>query len=433
MAITIQQSPNTLTVKGQKLIFTASSDNTAEPNFKYVVVVKDESANEIAKFYISPNPLGVLHFDLRRVVEEDVKIDVTDNFTTDEIIHNIVTPISVAPNGCKYYEVEIGEYYGDPVAEYLDLDSDFVYLNDGYLQPRDGYRNPLTEYQSSFTGKPKTWLVNREVETYPIAFDEGVVIKTNDNEYGTVAWWYSSIGIIGDYTPVLRYQIYDSDGIIDTQFINYSGGFGGPAFGSTAAQDQQLYGGFYPANLNDGGVFTELPSGNPDWVYYTLTLFDETGLIQSSLPLFFVNTCPSSKHTDVQLAWRNTLGGWEYMTFNGRRKDEVKSKSKNYTRILGTYADSTFTFNDFDRQDTPFHVDSALSYTLYRQQATDVDTRLMASLSKSTNVMINLEGGEYPQWLPVVLERANFEMQPTKSSKNQTITVKVKLAQTENA
>jgi hypothetical protein len=440
MAITITDSPNNLTVKGQKLIYVCSSDNTAETGFKYIVVVKDESGTQIGKYYKSPNPAGRLIFDLRSIVDELVKVDIVDSQQSDGIIHNMPhasnQQFTIARKGMKLFEVEFGELYevAGVLTEFLNLASDTTYINDGYLQVRNGYKNPLTDYTTNTNGLNKVWLLNREAEFHKESGLTGIVIKSNQSEYGCVAWWFSSTGIIGADTPIVQYNIYDADGLVDSQSLLYEGNFGGPANSSTVAEDQQTYGAFYPGNISDANsVFTDTPANTTDWTYYTLAIYNQEETSISSLPLIFVNSCPSNKHVSSQLAWTNSVGGWEYLTFNGRRKDQVSSRSKNFTRDNGTYSDTTFGFNSFDRMETSFHIDTTLSYTLYKQNASDVDSRLLESLSKSKNVMVNLDGTVDPLWLPVVITGNNFELQPSKSSKNQTLTVRIKLAQTEQA
>lgn len=441
MAITITGQPNSFTVKGQKLVYTCTSDNIAEPRFKFIVVVKNELGTQLSEYYISPNPSGVLMFDLRKVINEEVAVDIVDSQQSDGIIHNLphasTQQFTIAPNGCKKFEVEFGEVFVDGSGDYTpvpNLASSEIYVNDGYLQFRDGYKNTLADYQSNFSGLTKAWLLDREVEFHKESGLTGIVINTNDNESGSVAWWYNDSGLVGVDTGFVAYEIYDAGGLVFSSAATFVAANGGPSASSLVAEDQQVYGGFYPLNIaSTNSVFLIGPDLVPDWTYYTLQQVNSAGTSEGSLPLIFVNNCPTSKHTSAQLAWTNSVGGWEYLTFDGRRKDQITSRSKNYTKDIGTYSDTSFGFNTFDRQETPFHVDTNLSYTLYRERASDVDTRLMASLSKSKNVMVNLEGGVNPEWLPVIVTGNNFEMQPTVSSKNQTISVKITIAQIEQA
>lgn len=445
MAITITESPRDLTLKGQKLMYTCTSTNLSEDGFKFTVVVKDVAGQVIAQYYKNPNPSGVLMFDLRPVVQELIKVDTTDSQQGNAIIHNMPhaanQQFTVAQEGCKYFRVQFGEIYDSLTSPNLDLANDTIYLTDGYLQYRDGYRKDLTDLQP-LGESSKFWLLDRDVDFNATTRVTGINIETHDEEYGVVGFWFNGVAESQISSYGYRYTVYDTDGVeADTGFVTMGSDGTPPVQVSLDPEDQQVYGAFYPGNLNSSdsalnglmGVFkpNQVSGG---WSYYTIQPVDPVNnTLTIGRSLAFINTCPPSKHTSVQLCWTNSVGGWEYLTFNGRRKDEVSSKSKNYTKDIGTYADTTFDFNAFDRQETSFHIDTTISYTLYRQNASDVDTRLLESLSKSKNVMVNLDGGEDPLWLPVIVTGNKFEMQPTTSSKNQTITVRIKLAQTEQA
>ena len=437
MAITLTDSPNDLTVKGQKLFFVCTSSNLSEDNFKFIVVIKDEAGTQIAKYYKSPNLVGRLLFNLRPVINELIKVDVVDSQQSDGIIHNMPHAVNqqftVALTGMQKFEVEIGEFYDDPGGdEHLNLASRSVYLNAGCLQYRDGYKNPLLDYQSNDDGTTKAFLLDRETELHKESGLTGVTIKTNNLEYGCVSWFYSASGLIGDNSPIVKYSIYNASGLVSSVSYLYVGNGGGPAAGSSVAKNQQAYGAFYPGNISNADSFyTDTPATVANWTYYTIQLFTNEEADEASLPLIFVNDCAPTKHSPAQLAWTNSVGGWEYLTFNGRVKNSISSSSKNYTRDMGDYNITTYSFNTFDRQETSFHIDSSLSYTLYRQNASDVDSRLLASLAKSQNVMVSLNNTVQPEWLPVIVESPNFNIEPSVSSKNLTLSVKIKLAQQE--
>lgn len=432
MAITVDDTPNAMTVKGQKLIYVCSSDNTTETGFKYIVVVKDSGATQIAKFYIPANPAGSLIFDLRQVVYGLVNVDTVDSQQSDGIIHNLPhasdQQVTIAPQGSKKFTVEFGEYYDS--TEDLALETETIYITDGSLNPADGYQNTMPEFDSALT-TDRGFLLNREEEYFPLGDVTGVIIETNESEWGVVAFKYDSTGLFSSTADAIQYGIYDSGGTLvgvkTTQSLGAS--YGGASTGSTDGEDKLLYFGAYPSNINSANspiIINFQPQSVANWSYYTMRLWDSGLGAAASRYLIFVNTCPPQKHQQAQLAWTNTVGGWEYLSFNGRTNHTVKSKSKEYTKTLASYAGTTFGYDTFDRQTTPFHIDTELMYTLTKANSSDVDTRLMESLAKSKNVMVSLTPSE---WLPVTVEGANFEMQPNVISKQTVITVKIKLAQ----
>ena len=435
MAITITDTPNALTVKGQQLIYTATSTQTGSVGFKYIVIVKNEAATQIGKFYIARNPENILIFNLRGVIDGLVKTDTVDSQQSDGIIHNLPhaadQQFTVAATGCQKFTIEFGEVYGDPLTEAGVFQTETIYLTDGYLQVRDGYQNAMPAYDSESV-TDIGFLLNKEQEFHALSGLTGIVIETNNAEYGSVAFRWDSTGLFPSDADKCRYAIYDAGGIViaAVEWVVTSA-YGGELPSSTTAEDKLLYMGAFPANLNDSNSqLTSVlrPANVTDWLYYTLELFSTSASAVVSAPLIFVNTCLPKKNQQTRLAWTNSVGGWEYMSFDSRTKHSIKARSKDYQKSIGDYGGTTYSFDQFSRQDTPYYVDADLTYALQKMGATDIESRLSQYIVKSKNVMITFDNGE---WLPVVVQSGSVQMQQSKISKRIDFSINVKLAQRE--
>ena len=116
MAITIESEPTDKAPVYSDLIYVVSTTNEAQPNFRFIAVVKDGSGNTIAKlkFPILYNSTDKGVCNLSRILQ---------NYVTYDFTLNTLQP-ATCPNSYINYSVEFGEEYGTTPAEYLNLTSD---------------------------------------------------------------------------------------------------------------------------------------------------------------------------------------------------------------------------------------------------------------------------------------------------------------------
>jgi len=142
-----------------------------------------------------------------------------------------------------------------------------------------------------------------------------------------------------------------------------------------------------------------------------------------------VNTPQPCKHTAVQVAWKNTLGAWDYFRFDARTQRRITSQSKDYRKTIGNYGTATtdFEFNTFDAQVVPYHKEAQLEYTLQSDWLKVVDTELLTNMVKSKNVMMYMDSA----WLPIIMDSGSLSFEKDTISKRLVANVNVKLAQKE--
>jgi|21_taG_2_1085346.scaffolds.fasta_scaffold00245_2 hypothetical protein len=64
------------------------------------------------------------------------------------------------------------------------------------------------------------------------------------------------------------------------------------------------------------------------------------GVEYLSVPHWICLRCPSSKgYEPVRIAWLNSMGGWDYYTFNMKSKKEIKTKRNDWTQLEGSWND----------------------------------------------------------------------------------------------
>ncbi len=128
MALQIYNTPNSYAPAYNQMIFTLSSDNVAQPNFRYIADVYMNGSSDYTRLQCAPNPTnssGV--FDISGIAQNFLSQDADDNTTT----------FKQCENSIAYYQVQFGEQYGasSGITNYTNLTNRTGYCFNGIFDP----------------------------------------------------------------------------------------------------------------------------------------------------------------------------------------------------------------------------------------------------------------------------------------------------------
>ena len=130
-----------------------------------------------------------------------------------------------------------------------------------------------------------------------------------------------------------------------------------------------------------------------------------------------------SKHESTQVAWFNTRGGYDYLTFTGRSPKVVTTEGKTYRRNVRQYGLSTFRFEDDGREYATYAKTGKEQYTLTTNDFNEVERDLVQYLLRSKVVHIRRGDGD---WLPATVLTNSVTIEPAGSQLyNVSLTVEV--------
>ena len=220
-----------------------------------------------------------------------------------------------------------------------------------------------------------------------------VVNKVMDGDFHTLAFLNST----GDFDSkpvefVIKY--YDVNG-------NFLGGatlenidtYGGWAPStSTGMQDKNrlLYFGCGPGNLEG---FTLAPNGHKpsnhsDWWNYTVQAYDGAGN-KVSEEIIFARQDGSCKGYDVRrLAWRNSLGCYDYFNFKLKSTQTIDIERKKYGKMLGHFNKSKYYYMNFGKGQAVRQATAKKKETLNTDFISEADGYLIEKLLMSTSVFV---------------------------------------------
>jgi hypothetical protein len=401
MAVSITSAPDKLRPAGQPLVFKMEEASTPD---RYIVQVYESTLTTtdgtlIGTYYITPDANGDGYFDLSDIAEGRVAAPDTQSAG---VIHTVVTAVGTTTQPVmRKYTVKAGQYNAGTAT--LAEDSDVVYLLGGAMQISQGLHPSFADYYP--TGSTvKSWLSDRQldssgrrIEMVMAAEDEGIAVLLQTDNLGTAT-----------LLDEVEVKLFKNNVNVQTQ--------SNAVVASTIVGANYLIVPLGPANLATlfGGLW------DSDWDYYTIRGTDGAASPTAvSCSIRVDRDCRPIKHDPVQLAWANTVGGWDYLRFDGRNLKTIQTEGKNYRKSLG------FSFNSWDRQTTPYHITGKEQYALRNQLFTASERDLLQYAFRSKNVMFRVGTGD---WLPCTIDTSSYQVIPA-ASKTFDVSFTITLAQ----
>jgi hypothetical protein len=419
MAVTITNTFNDVVALQKPLVLTASSTNTSESKFRYVMTV-DVNGVEVVKVKQQANAGGDVHFDLYQIIKDYFETKYLDGGTE---IHKIITTVD-GDDTALFVELNVYEEYatsattdpteypstGNATDSFLVINSTFQFT-DGVTPTLAGvyeFNNDTTEIQ---------WLTNMPTR-----------LKTRPGEYQTAAILASDFR--GAVSTSLRYSItfYEADGtqISTANITRTTIGMANFVATKSAVNAGVLYQ-FIPIgyqNLEDQSFNTSIrPSTQANLAYYTINIFDNSGDYITKTYRFDIAEC--SRYTPIQLAWVNSLGAWDYYTFELASLKKLNIQRETFRKPFGNWgAGATYTYSQYESGDTIYKIEADKQYTVNSDWLNDSDFEWLQELLMSKEVQFVNENGDFT---PVIITDTDYEFKQDVNNKLNNLQLTFKL------
>ncbi len=406
MAITIENQPYQYTPVGQRLMIVCRSTNVGNTGFRFVF---DFGAFQVN---VQPNAQNKGMLDLAPIFREQLQHDAG---AANEGIN--VEYTSVANISCTIKEGWlIDGIFTVSGSGMADIDDVFAFLAE--YQISDGYKpNPSVRYAlftlNSYMMSERTNDTHKWIEASARGLSQDwVYIPTRLADFGQL---YAPCfnGLIGNNADSLIVSLYDnSDALV------YSNYYLLPTDNNAVARL-----GAYPSNLIiDGYDFTDVK-------YYTIQAGEVT-----TFPIYtpfsrvycFYLVPDNCRFDNVRLGWTNTCGGVDYFNFTKKSELSYNYDRKQYQKVVGTYNESTFNFNTWDRGITERYVNTTKGLQINSDWVSVGEFQLLQTLCRSNDVfIINNDGTS----TPVLVDAPNFVIRDERYSKLYNVTLNLKYSQ----
>jgi len=403
MAVAFTSEPvDDLNVTNQHLIY-VMNDAVETPD-RYIVQVYEQNfafggdGTLIAKIYITPNENDRGVFDLGDLVTNRLAPPTRLQYqSTNRFVmtgYNKVEKADIADTVARKYTLRVGRIKDG--TETLNQDSSFKYLMGGAWQLKDGKHPSLSDYYTdALANTAKAWLTNLPNKSQVITRYMG---DEDEGRVGIVATTYLGATT---YINKVTIELFEADGTsIYTETL------------TSISSSPYLPASFYWIPCGPGQL-QQLFGGNWDdrWGYIEITPLSSTN-VQVGAKYVIRRDCRPIKHQPVQLAWTNTVGGWDGLRFDGRAPKTIQKNEKRFRKDPLTWQEISPSWNTWDRQNTTFHNEGKIRFTLTHDQFT-ADERALLEYCMRSRLVYYRYGTE--DWAPCVVDTNSLVIEPSGS------------------
>jgi hypothetical protein len=444
MAITIHQQPDPHSAISTPLIITASSTNSSNDGFKYVVRLT--IAGKQVDYIVSPNPNDYLVFNIVSSVTQFMRnisgnLDQADaqgsvhSITRGDQINISETQAIVGNAGFQDLSVTIWEAWDvDGVFTIEDASETTLSLylyNFLDFTTRDGYKPSLLARIGHEDGDQSRLMSDRLPSTYywqyasslGLNLDNAIYIPVRESDWGV--WDIRGQGGEINIPYAIKLQIFANNGTPTTTEI---------------ALDTQIpwsHLPIYPANLNASTLSGILkPEDYPNWRFILFQILNSSGEQVSMTYVMFnvdrqqTGICNCHEYTPIRLAWAGRRGGWEYYNFNMLSEQEYATEQKVSKRIVGNYGEvsssTDFTFNTFDESERVVYKKIDKFITCSTEKLQQGEWEFLKGLILSKQVHWVHDDGTHT---PVIVQDSNIRVRNINAKTLEPLTIRIKVAQ----
>ncbi|OUW18600.1 MAG: hypothetical protein CBD18_02370 [Opitutales bacterium TMED158] len=416
MSVTIEESPNPVSLSGDYLFYRVSSTNVSQLGFRLRVTV-DVNGTERYSGYHFPNAQDQVIFDVSAVIEDLVETSPIQSGKglfrdySDSTARKVIT----ADTNAATVIVGVQEYYSDSLQGAESTDT--IHVFKGYGYQKEGLRPDRDDLMQD-------WLTER----------------TADGDFITM--------------PMLRdvrlpIPVAATQDILNTD---------GAAFGISATVDVRTYNGttqtsdepFTLTSTLQGGSHTVTGATGAGFLSYivverdllvdqdaTLTLSEwneatyvevaktsnaDNSDLTPKLKLEFKDA--PCKHKEALILWWNRYGGFDWMLVDARVEKSETVDRKTRRTAVGDFNTALTSVNQHAGSIVSYGNTSTTTAVCRTVDATVEELELARSCQRSRQVMLWYDG----EWRPVIVDSVDFPYSKDESSLNRPITFNLTMA-----
>ena len=366
MAITIYDEPQLIAPAGNPLVFTFSSDQTAQPNFSFIVEVYiDGQLRLTQEVFRQFNTLG------RIDVCEAVQSVVANPEITTAIEYN-------ATNSMVEYYIKVYEKYGStPTIQDDDTSATLLAFN-GALEYREWVNFNYDDYDP--------WQTNFAKFLTYFPRSKRALCGMEENFY--LGYFEQT----GAQTATLVVNLFDISG-------------NNIAFGSYNITESE----FVILNVGPQVIIDNTAINQVDFddCYYYTVYVELTDIATETFTIYMDLDC--KRYDTYRLHWLNKLGSFDSFTFSLVSTEAANVQSYGYQRDPGVWDDTSYTYPLYAGQAINFAKTKTETLTLNSDWINqDIQQWLVKSLYDSPLVYLERENGT--EFEPVKVSNSNYTL-----------------------
>lgn len=366
MAITITDTPQTITPAYNENMFVATSTEVAQTNFRFRVEILDSTSTTIATVDVFPDANNNMLFDAHRILE---------SYVTSNPTLTTITELKPCPESWVKYKIKVTERYGATLANYLSATTSFLYAFNASFKWKD-----FASYDQD------DWCIKSgSVVPFLTNSPDTQTIYTNEKAFLHFAVQTDNIA------RRLRVRTYDINGNL--------------------AQTALIVNNYYAF---DPGRFVRCPAG---WNLNDITSGDLASgtqpIIHSSIASWVIDIVQSDGTTALtetktftaqdectiydsyRIHFLNSLGGFDSFTFNRRSTSNNKIDRKTFEPVYGSIVAGEWSYSQTEQRKKDFYIEEEETIKLNSDWITQEQSTWLYELVTSPEIYVEQGGSIY--------------------------------------
>lgn len=378
MAITVYNTPASYAPAYNQMIFTLSSSNSGQPNFRYIADIYVNGSSDYTRLEVGKNPSNNYGtFDVSGIIQNFLSRDADDNTTTFKQCENSIAS----------YEVKFGEQYGPSsgITNYTNLTNSTGYCFNGVFDANsflDFTTNKYVTINSStiwLSDSPKIYTRIGE------KLNLGFMTRSVDNAYYLLIKTYTINGTLQNTVTILNpYRAISNrkDRSINVD-VSYD----------------------WLTSLTTGDLASgTAPFINASTYYYTVEMTeDNLDAVTESRKIYIDEYC--SKYSPIRFKFMNNYGKYDYYTFTGAKTKTTNITRNTYKSNPNQWSSTNYNYNRMSRGLNQYETILDDTITINSDWITEAESIWLEQLVTSPDVYI-YEGGNL---VSVNITNANYE------------------------
>lgn len=128
-------------------------------------------------------------------------------------------------------------------------------------------------------------------------------------------------------------------------------------------------------------------------------VYTQLNKVPTSPPYRFNLIHDCSRFDIIEIAWLNTWGGFDFITFNMLNRTANNIERKEYTKVLGSLSTSTWGYNNADFETHNYHISNRQEFSYNSNWLNDMESDRVIEMLASPIVYMLIDG----EWIPRVV------------------------------
>lgn len=362
MALTIYNTPNQYAPAYNQMIFTLSSTNVAQPNFRYIADVYINGSSEYTRLQCAPNPTnssGV--FDISGIAQNFLSQDADDNTTT----------FKQCQNSIAYYSVQFGEQYGasSGITNYTNLTNSTGYCFNGVFEPL-----AFLDFATN------TYVLNSSSSQF---LTDRPTFETRAGEKLILGFMTDSANEAYNLEIV---SYYDEGTIFNT--VRTQNPFTALSNRKDRSINVRVDHDWLSSLTNSDLSFGTTPIFSASYEYYTIKIKNSVGAVVSETITIYPGEDICSKYSPIRFKFMNNYGKYDYFTFTGAKTKNTAIKRNTFKSNPNDWNTGGYNYNRMSRGVVQYETILDDTITIQSDWITEAESAWLEQLVTSPDVYI---------------------------------------------